>query len=433
MANNSLIKKIKSAFLLQGALIIITALLSIYFATIVIDEILIKSAIKEEAEYFWSRYRSDRQFALPDTLNLTGYLDINDISEISRNVIPQQPGFYDYKDQNLVLYISTVARESLYLIYNRGQVDKLATFYGLFPLAIVLTVLYLALWLTYRFSSRTLSPVIRLAEKVNKIDFTSIDISGLKQDDLYINSGDDIQILHDAIINMGERLESYISRERNFTRDASHELRSPLTVINLATDMLLSENKLSDSALKTIQRIKRAINDMEELTEAFLLLARESDQSLSRDLVCINDVVSEEIERSEMLKQKKDIKIHLHTPEILYTRASDKVLSILFGNLIRNAILYTDEGRVDITLENNRVTITDSGKGMDEQQVNKVFKPYFRADNQSTHGHGVGLTIVKRLTDRFNWPISIESTPGKGTMVSIQFPGEEHTIQSVAG
>ena len=433
MANNSLINKIKSAFLLQGVLIIITALLSIFIATIVIDEILIKSAIKEEAQYFWSRYRSDRQFALPDTLNLTGYLDINDINEISRNEIPQQPGFYDYKDQNLVLYISTVARENLYLIYNRGQVDKLAAFYGLFPLAIVLTVLYLALWLTYRFSSRTLSPVIRLAEKVNKIDFTSIDISGLKQDDLYINSGDDIQILYDAIINMGERLESYISRERNFTRDASHELRSPLTVINLATDMLLSENKLSDSALKTIQRIKRAINDMEELTEAFLLLARESDQSLSRDLVCINDVVSEEIERSEMLKQKKDIKIHLNTPEILYTRASDKVLSILFGNLIRNAILYTDEGRVDITLENNRVTITDSGKGMDEQQVNKVFKPYFRADNQSTHGHGVGLTIVKRLTDRFNWPISIESTPGKGTTVSIQFPGEEHTIQSVAG
>lgn len=429
MANKSLITKIKSAFLLQAALIIVTALLSIYIATIVIDEILIKNAIQQEADYYASRYKTNHQFALPDTLNLTGYLEKKNISEIDQDEIPQQLGFHDFKGQNLVLFISKVDDKTLYLVYNRGQVDKLAAFYGLFPLALVLIVLYLALWLTYRFSSRTLSPVIRLAERLNKIDFNSIDLTQLKQDDLTFKSDDDIQVLHDAIINMGEKLESFIARERDFTRDASHELRSPLTVINLAADMLLAERELSSTAIKTIQRIKRAINDMEELTQAFLLLARESDESLSRDLVCINDVVREEIDRSEILKQKKNIKIHLNAVDKLFTRASDKVLSILIGNLIRNAILYTDEGYVEITLQHNQVTISDSGKGMDEQQINKAFKPYFRGDNQGVHGHGVGLTIVKRLSDRFNWPVSIDSSPGKGTTVSIQFPVEENIIK----
>jgi signal transduction histidine kinase len=164
---------------------------------------------------------------------------------------------------------------------------------------------------------------------------------------------------------------------------------------------------------------------MEELTEAFLLLARESEHMLSRDIVCVNDVVREEIDRSELLKQKKDIHVQLVEKEILYTRASDKVLSILFGNLIRNAILYTDEGQVTITLEQNQVSITDSGKGIDQHQLDKIFKPYFRADESDTHGHGVGLTIVKRLSDRFQWPISIHSVPGKGTRVSIQFIPEK--------
>lgn len=422
MSNNSLIKKINRAFILQGALIIVTALLSVYFATIVIDEILIKRAIHEEADYFWSRFKQNNKANLPDTLNLTGYLHSDSITEIDQGQIPSQPGFYEFEQLNLVLFITSRYDNTLYLIYNRGEVDSLATFYGLFPLALVLIVLYLALWLTYRFSRRTLSPIIRLAQQVNQIDFTSSDLSLLSDDTFTFESDDDIRVLHDAIVHMGERLESFISRERNFTRDASHELRSPLTVLNIATDMLQAESNLSDSSQNTLQRIKRAITDMEELTAAFLLLARESDETMSRDLVCINKVIEDEIDRSELLKQKKDIEIEFNPAHSLYTHASEKVLSILVGNLIRNAILYTEQGQVRISIDQNKVFISDSGKGMEQQDVKEIFKPYYRGKEKTTHGHGVGLTIVKRLSDRFNWPITIESFPGQGTTVEIEFP-----------
>ncbi|MGB5396693.1 MAG: HAMP domain-containing sensor histidine kinase, partial [Gammaproteobacteria bacterium] len=300
-------------------------------------------------------------------------------------------------------------------------VDHLAAYYGLVPLSFVLLVLYISLWLAYRFSHRAISPVTWLANQVNMLDFNAADFSAVKSENLPYNAHDDIQVLSDAIVHLGERLEAFISRERNFTRDASHELRSPLTVINIAADMLLSEQELATPVKNSVLRIKRATLDMEELISAFLLLARESDQVLSSETVCLNDILEEAIEHAKVFIQSKPLRINYKATHRVHLRASDKVLSILFGNIIRNAILYTDEGSVDISLTKNCVVIQDSGSGIPEQQVKEIFKPYYRG--KSDHrGHGVGLTIVKRLSDRFNWPIIIESKVGMGTNIQIQFP-----------
>ena len=428
--HSGLISKINRAFFLQALLISVAAMLSVFFAKIVLEEVLIKQAIKQEADYFWQNYRTDSGFPLPDTLNLTGYLNSEDLPAAVRLHLPDQTGFYEYEDDinRFVVYLSEVNQRRLYLIYNRGQVDSLAAYYGLFPLALVLIVLYLSLWFTYRFSRRTISPVSQLAKQVNEIDFSSPDFSSskfslLQSDKFSLAPDNDIQVLYDAIMHLGERLESFIARERNFTRDASHELRSPLTVINIAADMLLSEQELSAPALKTVHRIKRAASDMEELTEAFLLLARESDQALSQDHVCINEVIQEEIDRAQLLFQDKDLTINFCPEYRLYARASDKVISVIVGNLLRNAMLYTDEGTVEVAVTSNSVVIDDSGKGIPQQQVDELFKPYYRGNNNNVPGHGVGMTIVKRLTDRFNWPITIKSTPGLGTRIEVQFPG----------
>jgi signal transduction histidine kinase len=419
---SGLIHKITRAFLLQAVLISVAAMLSVFFAKIVLEEILIKEAIKQEADYFWENYQLEQTFPLPDTRNLTGYFNIEQLPPYLPRDVPKDTGFYEYEDNEIVLYVSQQHARTLYLLYNRGQVDTLAAYYGLFPLALILIVLYLSLWVTYRVSRRTISPVSLLARQVNKIDIAARDLSSLQIENLPFDIDDDIQVLADAIVNLGDRLDAFITREQNFTRDASHELRSPLTVINIAADMLLSEQELPVAAQKSVVRIKRAAADMQELTEAFLLLARESDQGLSEEPVCVNDVIEEEVERARLLNSEKQLEIIYSPQRTLITRASDKVLSVLFGNLIRNAFLYTEEGRIVIDIKDNSVIIKDSGKGMSQQQVDEIFKPYYRGNNTSTHGYGVGLTIVKRLSDRFNWPIKISSTPGKGTSVEVQLP-----------
>ena len=424
-AHSGLVHKINRAFIVQGLFISIAALLSVFFAKVVLEETLIKEAIKQEADYFWTRYQSDNTFSLPDTQNLTAYFDIEQLPDEIKLKLPLAPGFHEITAQGIVLYKTRLEDKDLYLLYYRDQVDSLAVYYGLFPLTLILIFLYTILWFSYRFSHRMVSPVSWLAGQVNSIDFSASEISPINLDEMPFKTDDEIQLLASSIVHLGERLDSFIDRERNFTRDASHELRSPLTVIRIASDMLLSEQELMPLAQKSVLKIRRAAIDMEDLTEAFLLLARESDNALSTGEVCINDIIDEEIDRAQVFNRQKNIPINVSSSERLVITAADKVISVLLGNLIRNAIIYTEHGHIDISITDSAVTIKDSGIGMQEEQVQQIFSPYYRGNNNVAVGHGVGLTIVKRLSDRFGWPLSIDSIPEKGTRIEILFKAVE--------
>jgi signal transduction histidine kinase len=419
--------KINRAFLLQAFLISVAAVLGVYFAKIAIEEILIKQAILSESEYFWENYDRNKQFPLPDTKNLTGYFNRNRLPPIMLTDTPSSPGYYDYKSEenHYVLHLSKRGPDTLYLVYYRGQVDALILYYGIFPLFTVLLILYLSLWLTYRFSHRAISPIVWLAKQINNIDFSKPEFSSVKTKHLMTDEDNEIQELSNAIVQLGKRLDSYITRERNFTRDASHELRSPLTVINLAADLLLSEQELSKPAKNSVHRIKRAITDMEELTEVFLLLARENERGLSKDRILLNGLIQEEIERVQLINKSKQLAIRYSAENKLTVMGSDKVLSVLLGNLLRNAILYTENGTVDILISQQSIHIRDSGKGIPREQIDQMFQPYQRGNNSMAAGHGIGLSIVKRLSDRFNWPIHVESNTGKGTDFQVTFPDAE--------
>jgi signal transduction histidine kinase len=423
---DSLITKFNRALLLQGGLIAVAALLSVFLATIVIDKVLINQAIKQEADHFWEQYRMDSDFSLPNTSNLMGYFDRDRLLEhyqVDPNI---EPGFREFETRygSYILYTTQDAGQVLYLVYNRGEVDKLIAYYGLAPLAFVLVVLYLSMWLAYRFGHQALSPITWLANQVNRVDFNSADFSAVSRENLPDNIDDDIRVLSDAIADLGERLEAFITRERNFTRDASHELRTPLTVIKIATDMMLSEQELEPPVKNSVIRIKRALSDMEELINVFLLLARESDQGLPREAVDLNTVVEEEIERAGIFIEDKPLQINFRDHARVKLYAPEKVLSILIGNIIRNAILYTREGTVNITLTSNSVVVEDSGEGISEKDLKEIFEPYHRGSSDS-RGHGLGLNIVGRLSERFNWRIDVNSRIGMGTRIEIRFPETE--------
>ena len=201
--------------------------------------------------------------------------------------------------------------------------------------------------------------------------------------------------------------------------------------------MLLSEQELEPPARNSVLRIKRAANDIEELTEAFLLLARESERGLSLETVSVNDLVAEEIDRVRMLAGDRPLRLRLVADCRMQLDASQKILSVMLGNLLRNAVNYTEEGEVLARIGHGFVEISDSGIGIAREEMDKVFRPFFRGDDdaqaapkhgvvagsaRSRGGQGVGLTIVKRLSDRFSWPVRIESTPDVGTRVVVEFP-----------
>ena len=423
--NGGLRERLGRAFLIQAVLISIAAVIGVYAAGFTIEEVLVKRALQEEADYFWERHLRDGSFPLPDTRNLTGFLArAGDSSDLPGPLGALQPGFHQLPTQAdfSVVYVTDRGGERLYLVFDGESVGELALYFGLVPLAGVLIVLYLIAWMTYRLSGRAISPIVWLAKEVEGFDPESGKRPAFSPADLPGKPDREVLALSEALSSLSRRIEDFTERERNFTRDASHELRSPLTVIKLAADMLLSEQELGRRARNSVLRIKRSATDMEELTEAFLLLARESEKGLSLEPVCVNDVVDYELERARELIGVKPVTVEKTAECRLVVQASEKALSVLVGNLMRNAFSYTDVGKVRLEVTRDSLIIEDSGVGIPDEKVQQVFEPFFRGDSRKRGGHGVGLTIVKRLSERFGWPVHIDSTLGVGTRVVVEFP-----------
>lgn len=424
-SNGGLRQRLGRAFLIQAVLISVAAVIGVYAAAFAIEEVLVKRALQEEARHFWDRFAEDGSFPLPDTRNLTGFLAANgDTSKLPEPLKALVPGFHKLPTQAefSVVYVSDAGQRRLYLVFDGESVGQLALYFGLVPLAGVLIVLYLFAWIAYRLSRNAISPIVWLAKEVQKFDPESGNRPVFSPSSLPGTPDREVLALSEALSRLSQRIDEFIERERNFTRDASHELRSPLTVVKIAADMLLSEQELDRRVRNSVLRIKRSATDMEELTEAFLLLARESDQGIAAEPVCVNDVVEDELERARYLLADKPVDVEFSADCRLTTNASEKVLSVLIGNLIRNAFSYTDAGKVRLHVARNAFIIEDSGVGIPDEKVEQVFQPFFRGDTKKRGGHGVGLTIVKRLSERFNWPVQFDSRLGIGTRVVVEFP-----------
>jgi len=102
------------------------------------------------------------------------------------------------------------------------------------------------------------------------------------------------------------------------------------------------------------------------------------------------------------------------------------MIAIVLTNLLRNALTYTQDGVVEVTIGPESVSVSDSGAGMSDEDLQRVFEPFFRGDASRTYaasGHGLGLAIVRRLVDQFGWSLDLASAPGNGTTVTLHFTG----------
>ncbi len=420
MRHSGINQQLWQAFLIQAGLISIVAVLSIYAARYVLSYVLIERALTEEANHFWNLYTNDSSTNRPNTYNLTGYLYPSD--HVPEYMITLDNGYHQIQGDNglvTLVYVTSLKDKRLFLEFDNEQVGRLAFLFGMLPLSIILLIIYLSSWIAYRFSTQAVSPIIQLAKDVEQLDPASEEFSNTIKQNLKFSQNREVTSLADALNGLTERIGQFLERERNFTRDASHELRSPITVIKMACELLLNDEAINDRNRKQIMRIQRNANDMEELIETLLLLARESDHLLSSEDISINDIVREEIERAESLLDNKKLKITINETHQLNIKAPDKVLSVMVGNIIRNAFSYTDEGEVNILINQSGLVIEDSGIGMSDKQLDNIFTAFEREKQRG--GYGVGLTIVKMLSDRYNWPIEIDSKLNVGTRVSIQF------------
>ena len=423
----SLRRRIRSAFFLQIAAIGMATVLGVYGAYFVLEDVLVRRALTDEAAYYVDRLRLDPAAPLPNMYNVRGYLQPPRPGDppMPVDLARLEPGYgiVSMNGRNDIVHISQTPAGRLYLVFAQQQLNRLALFFGFVPLSIVLVAIYLIVWMTYRASKRAVSPVIWLANHVRAWDPKHPDLRDLSPDRLPPDAEGEVEVLASAMRSFAERNQAFMARERNFTRDASHELRSPLTVIKIASDVLLAEGGLTPFAVKNIERIRHSARGMEALIESFLILARESDTGLPIEDFLANEIVLEEVDNARPMLVGKPVNLRCEQRAQLSLHAPPRVLIVVMGNLIRNACQYTERGEIVIVIEQDRIEVRDTGVGVHPNEIRHVFEPFFRSETTGGRsGHGIGLTIVKRLVDRFGWRITLDSRQDIGTTVTIAFP-----------
>jgi signal transduction histidine kinase len=425
----SLHSKLGTVFILQAVAVSCATLLGIYASATILEDVLIRRALKDEARHFEALLERDPAAQEPDTFNMKGYLLPNSAHMRAVKSMPAElnnlpDGFHNVRlkdGRRPLVYVSEISSGQLTLLFDQQNVAKLALLFGLVPLVLVLIFIYLASLAAYRFSRRAISPVIWLANEVARWDHKVPNSAALSPERIPSDLEGETQVLAEALRGYSARIAELVDRERTFTRDASHELRSPLTVIKLACEVVLTDGEADPFVERNMRRIEAASRDMEALIEAFLLLARDSESGLPEEELSINSIIREEIERAEPLLAQKRVEIHFTEEHQLNVIGPGKVVSVMIGNLIRNACRYTDAGSVTVSVQGLMVHISDTGRGMSEDDMAHIFQPFFRGQGAPRGGHGVGLTIVRRLSDRFSWPVEFKSELGVGTQATISF------------
>ena len=300
----------------------------------------------------------------------------------------------------------------------RGEAVQPVT---MIAILIALVAIAAVTWMTYRATRRVLAPMEWLLREVARWDPQRPNTQALAPERIPDSVQGDTRKMADALHGLGERMEAYIAREHDFTRDASHELRTPLTVIRVAVDLIAHDQGLSERSRRSLGRIQGASAEMESLMDALLLLARDEGVALETEDFAVRDIVEHEIERVRPLLEGKGLALDWQAEAEPQIHAPPRVLGVMLGSLLSNAVRFTDGGRIGIRLLADRVEVSDTGIGMDAAALARAFEPFYRANLEQPPGPGLGLSIAHRLGQRCRWPLQLASTPGEGTRATILF------------
>lgn len=419
--DKGLVSKLNKVFIIQLVFISLATVGGVFGAAKVVENVLIKQALQGEAKFFWEHRAKNPDFPLPKTMNLTGYMvDNDDFSQVPTPLKTMQEAYQrvELNDKMPIAYVTQKGDQKLFLVFEEAQVSKLAFYFGITPLVIVLLAIYLPAFISYVHSKRALSPILQLVRKLEQVDISQSGLSQLHFDDLNQNANNEIATLVATFEKVSGKIAEFVSRERNFSRYAGHELRTPLTVLKGNIE-LLKKQSLEPAAKRLVNRMEPMVADMQSLIEALLVLSREN-QVTNREITVVNDVLKNCVEQAIALFPDKKVQLHWQARHLIEAPLSEQIFSMVISNLVRNACLYSgDQPDITVTIDHNHIMIADKGKGMNAETLARIKEPFYRGDEFGEKGFGLGLSIVDWLCQQSGWQVDFSSEPGQGTTVTL--------------
>lgn len=415
--SHSLRTRVALAFAAVGGGVSLVIAIGLYLGVRDAGQRLIDETLSAEMQDYQARRDRNAHSLPPATATLLGYVapaTANDPA-LPEELASLAPGRHTLRLAGVPYRVAVADHRGLryYLLHNETlfleRQTRLTAFLGGFVALMMLLSGGIAFWL----AERVIEPVKELARRVR----------GIGPDTPHANLAADFP--HDEVGELAQsfeqsldRLAAFIERERAFTADVSHELRTPLAVIRGAAEVLLADETRPEKERQRLERIERAAADMADLSTALLAMARERDDG-RREPVDIAGLLQEAIDKHQHLLSGKRVDVVLEIQARPALAADSSLLSIVLANLVRNSFTYTERGSVTMRLDDNSLSISDTGLGIPKDALDQVFQRLYKG--RHSQGAGIGLSLVKRICDRYAWKIALRSEEGQGTLAVLTF------------
>lgn len=296
----------------------------------------------------------------------------------------------------------------------------------LITFVVFVLLLIAVIWIARRFNRRVLEPMEALADMAHKVD----ESSSAPLSHPILDDRSEIGLVAHALQQGVQRIHRFHQREKIFLQNASHELRTPITVVGSALDiierrLLMGKNDISEP----LTHIRQASVNMKDTTEALLWLSREEalednhlPQRPKQSPMTANDlqdIAYELVEQLDYLIEGRDINIEISIQCEDIQLYDPALVRIILTNLIRNAFEHTFEGQIVIEIHNTKICITDTGIGLSED-TNSIKRGVSGRDS-----FGLGLDIVSRIAAKKGWKFSLDRNHYEGCSATLSWEVEK--------
>lgn len=277
-------------------------------------------------------------------------------------------------------------------------------------------------------SRRALSPVDALVRTAREVGGANLN-SRLQK----LNTGDELQRLSDTLNEMLDRIETAFLRVTQFTADASHELRTPVSLIRTEAELALRRSRTESEYKESLRQILLEAERTTALIEQLLSLARadSGQESVHLQAVDLSAVLHAVADGWKQIAAIRDLRFSANVNDRdAFVKGDESLLHRLADILLDNAFKYTPSpGSVCLSLQHQDkvavITVQDSGMGIPEDEQNKIFERFYRVDKSRSRaqgGNGLGLAIAQWIVAQHHGSITVQSHPGEGATFRVELP-----------
>ena len=418
LGGSPLFRKIMASILLASVFFLTLLTIIVYYSNEILEEDLLARQTGFELKNIRELLAQDPDAALPSLASLSIYLD----SRRDRKPIPAflaelDDGLHhDVKidDKSYHVLVAPSNGDRIYIQSDITEIERSEELL-LTILMVAWVVLLIIIFVIARLLSKKLSgPIAQLSQTLAQIN---PDERGIRLSDRF--EDDEVGRIAQAFDSYTEKMDDYVEKQMAFAAMASHELRSPLTIVQTSADLISCRREQDGDTLLHLEKIQRASTNMANMIHALLAVTRDRPTGNTAQHVALKKMIDEIAESMQPEIKAKNIRFENRVPADAGIDADPTLVTVVLTNLIKNGIKHGELSSITIDMRDGVMSIADNGIGIDHESLGNIFE--FAHRGQNSQGYGVGLYISRLVCDYQGWDLELVPNPQGGIIARVRF------------